>query len=112
MVNMKLDQQHFGMNRTDTELLLLIRQVRRNLAMAEWLSRNRMSLRDKVNLLDKSRLKLHFHQSLYSNSPLGTLRKLLYQRLLRRDQSNQQHTGIRLCHLIHNNHPRDKLHQW
>lgn len=69
---MRPDQLHFDNYRTDTELRLPIQQVRRNLVVEVWLSRNQMSLQDKVSLLDKSKQMLHFHQRLYSKSPPDT----------------------------------------
>ncbi len=70
--SMRPDQPHFDNYQTDTELRLPIQQERRNLAVEVWLSRNQMSLQDKVSLLDKSKQMLHFHQRLYSKSPPDT----------------------------------------
>ena len=70
--SMRPDQPHFDNYQTDTELRLPIQQVRRNLAVEVWLSRNQMSLQDKASLLDKSKQMLHFHQRLYSKSPPDT----------------------------------------
>lgn len=69
---MRPDQPHFDICQTDTQLRLPIQQVRRNLAVEVWLSRNQTSLQDKVSLLDKSKQMLHFHQRLYSKSPPDT----------------------------------------
>ena len=70
--SMRPDHPHFDNYQTDTELRLPIQQVRSNLVLEVWLSRNQMSLQDKVSLLDKFKQMLHFHLRLYSKSPPDT----------------------------------------